>query len=136
MLSEAPFSITGVTGVPGQIWVTREVKGSKTSGSGGGGTMALRSGAVSETSPASETYFTVSLEFPKMSISWWRISSGEWPGKMRQLTLACAVCGSALLAWPATRRVATQVVRKLALKLGSVERRWMASASGGVVRMA
>ena len=29
---------------------------------------------------------------------------------MRQFTLARAFCGSALLAWPASRRVATQVV--------------------------
>ena len=34
---------------------------------------------------------------------------------MRQFTLACAICGSALFAWPASRRVATQVVRIVAL---------------------
>src|SRR5205085_5041742 len=33
------------------------------------------------------------------------------PGKTRQLTVAVARCGRALLAWPASRRVATQVVR-------------------------
>ncbi len=42
---------------------------------------------------------------------------------MRQFTMACAVCGRALLAWPAVRRVATQVVRKLELKLGSAAAR-------------
>ena len=77
-------------------WVKR-VSGSKTSLSGAGGTMALRSGAVSETSPASETYFTLSLGSAKRAINCWRISSGEWPGKMRQLTLACAVCGEGVV---------------------------------------
>ena len=95
MESLAPFSISGVTGRPGQICWVSEVSGSKTSGMGGGGTMALRSGAVSEMTPPSETYFTTSLSSPKMPISCRRISSGEWPGKMRQLTLACAICGSA-----------------------------------------
>jgi hypothetical protein len=103
---------------------------------GAGGTMALRSGAVSETAPESETNFTVSLSSPKMEISWRRISSGECPGKMRQLTMACAVCGSALLAWPAVRRVATQVVRKLALKVGWAERRAAAARSVGVAMTA
>ena len=37
---------------------------------------------------------------------------------MRQFTIACAVCGSALLAWPALSRVATQVVRKFAVEAG------------------
>jgi len=67
----------------------------KNFGDGRRGTMALRSGAVSEMTPPSETYFTTSLSSPKMPISCRRISSGEWPGKMRQLTLACAICGSA-----------------------------------------
>ena len=78
--------------------------------------MALRSGAVSETSPESDTYFTVSFASPKIAINCCRISSGEWPGKIRQFTLACAVCGSALLACPAASRVATQVVLKFAVE--------------------
>ncbi len=60
MESLAPFSITGVTGVPGQISCVIRVSGSKTSLIGAGGAMALRSGAVSATTPASETYFTLS----------------------------------------------------------------------------
>ena len=47
MESLAPFSITGVTGVPGQICCVMRVSGSKTSLIGAGGAMALRSGAVS-----------------------------------------------------------------------------------------
>ena len=35
------------------------------------------------------------------------------PGKMRQLTLAVARCGSAFSAWPASSSVATQVVRSV-----------------------
>src|ERR1700753_2734932 len=105
----------GVTGVPGQIAFTSLRIGSKTSGNGGGGTIALRSGAVSETTPVSATYFTESFGSSKSLMSSLRISSGECPGKMRQFTLACAVCGSALLAWPPERRVATHVVLKLEL---------------------
>src|SRR5437588_2996322 len=43
------------------------------------------------------------------------VSAGVSCGSTRQLTLARAVCGSALLAWPASSRVATQVVRITAL---------------------
>ena len=39
---------------------------------------------------------------------------------MRQLTLARARCGSALVAWPASSMVATQVVRSVAFQLGSL----------------
>ena len=35
--------------------------------------------------------FTMSRLSPKILMSCCRISSGEWPGKMRQFTLACAV---------------------------------------------
>src|SRR5690242_21874941 len=55
---------------------------------------------------------------------------------MRQFTLARAVWGSALLACPASRRVATQVVRMVALNTVSSESRAMAAWSGGVCRMA
>src|ERR1039457_1383157 len=119
MESLAPFSITGVRGVPGQRTCVSRVNGSKTAGIGAGGTIAFLSGAVSEISPASETNFTLSLSSAKIEISCLRISSGEWPGKMRQFAMACAVCGRALLACRADNLVATQVVRKLALKLGS-----------------
>ena len=41
--------------------------------------------------------------------------AGDTPGRMRQLTLALAICGSALVAWPPSSLVATQVVRIIAL---------------------
>ena len=47
-----------------------------------------------------------------------RICSGASPGKMRQLTLARAVCGRALGAWPPESMVATQVVRRRAFVVG------------------
>ena len=37
---------------------------------------------------------------------------------MRQLTLACARCGSAFGAWPALTIVATHVVRSMLFQLG------------------
>src|ERR1035438_8504230 len=123
MESLAPFSITAVTGMPGQIALVRRVSGWKTSGIGAGGAIGLRSGAVSETTYESETYFTASLSSAKIPINCLRISSGECPGKMRQFTIACAVWGRALLAWPALSRVATHVVLKFELKLGSALRR-------------
>ena len=45
-------------------------------------------------------------------------SSGRSSGSIRQFTLAAAVCGSALLAWPPSSRVATQVVRSTELNQG------------------
>ena len=45
--------------------------------------------------------------------------SAVTPGKMRQLTLARARCGSALVAWPPSSMVATQVVRIVAFQLTS-----------------
>ena len=45
--------------------------------------------------------------------------------------MARAICGRALFAWPASSRVATQVVRIVALYKGSAESRAMASAFGG-----
>src|ERR1035441_2955585 len=96
-----------VTGISGQMAFVNPVSGSKTSGMGAGGTIGFRSGAVSVTAPESDTYFTVSLSSPKSAINCCRVSSGECPGKMRQFTFACAVCGNALLATPALRRGAT-----------------------------
>src|SRR5512143_3082190 len=42
-------------------------------------------------------------------------AAGSAPGSMRQFTVARAVCGSALGAWPPSSIVATQVVRMSAL---------------------
>src|ERR1700722_6039726 len=45
-------------------------------------------------------------------------SSGEWPGRMRQFTFAWANSGSALLAWPASKRVGVQGVLSSAFVKG------------------
>ena len=66
----------------------------------------------------------------------WRISSEECPGRIRQFTLACARCGRALLACPASRRVATQVVCNVELSFASSDSRAIAAWSGGVCKIA
>jgi hypothetical protein len=48
---------------------------------------------------------------------------------------AAADCGKALLACPPERRVATQVVRMVALYFGIRDRCFMASSDGGVFRI-
>ena len=57
-----------------------------------------------------------------------RISSGEWPGKMRQFAFACADSGSAYWRTPAFSRVATQVVRKFELNSAPLALRRAAAA--------
>src|SRR5688572_21642022 len=47
--------------------------------------------------------------------------STVWPGTTRQLTVAVAAWGSALLAWPPASRVAVQVVRRTAFIRGEAE---------------
>ena len=123
--------------MPGQSAWVRRVSGSKTSLIGAGGTIALRSGAVSDHPPASETYFTVKLvvaeDGDQLLANFLRRMARkdpaihDWPAP---------ICGSALLAWPALSRVATQVVRKFELKLGSALSRAAAAMSGGVARIA
>ena len=54
-------------------------------------------------------------------------SAGGSLGSMRQFTVARALCGSALSAWPPSRRVATHVVRKSALNDGSRDSRVIAA---------
>ena len=63
------------------------------------------------------------------AISSCRIFFGLRPGKMRQLTLAVARCGSAFGAWPPAICVATQLVRRMAFDDGSFLSRSMAAAS-------
>ena len=53
---------------------------------------------------------TVIASLPRMATSVRRASSRVSSGSTRQLTTAVAVCGSALLACPASSRVATHVV--------------------------
>src|SRR5438067_9828888 len=57
-------------------------------------------------------------------------SSTGSPGITRQLTLAVANCGSALIAGPASSSVATQVVRNCALKNVLAASRATAGAAG------
>ena len=52
-----------------------------------------------------------STPWPAMLASVWRTSSIFTPGKMRQFTLATALCGKAFWACPPSSMVATQVVR-------------------------
>src|SRR5471030_384266 len=59
------------------------------------------------------------------------------PGKMRQLMLARARCGRALVAWPASSMVATQVVRSIAAQPASrLDTSATAAASCGLATMA
>ena len=58
------------------------------------------------------------------------------PGRTRQFTVARAVWGSALSAWPASRRVATHVVRRSALKNEDSDSRSAAAESGGSAEVA
>ena len=58
------------------------------------------------------------------------------PGKILQLITAAASCGSALFACPASTRVATHVVRRLALWEGERDRRAAAGKSGGTAATA
>src|SRR5215471_7419153 len=111
--SVAPISSCGITGTPGQRLAASALMGLMISGVSGGATLAsLRAGRVvtlicgSATSSASLSCTACALV----------------PGKMRQLMLASARCGKALLAWPPLIRVTTQVVRMVALNLGSVAR--------------
>ncbi len=95
----------GMTAAPGHMDAVMLSTGSSTSatrGEGGDGT----AGDVTVTCTA------VSFTTRRIVST---TASGCSSGSSRQLTLAAAVCGSALLAWPPSRRVATQVVRSTAL---------------------
>ena len=135
MESLAPVSITGVTGIPGQMACVKLVSGDQTSGSGAGGTIAERSGAVAPPR-LSPKHIPPSVGIGKDGDELLPTSSGEWPGRIRQFTMAWAICGRALLASPASSRVETQVVLNLALKAGSALSRAAADISGGVARIA
>src|SRR5262245_21829759 len=104
-LSVAPVLITGTTGTPGHIAAVIASTGritSAVSGDGGLG-FASRTGAM-VIRPSLTTLTRVS-----------RVRSAVSVGRMRQLTVARAVCGKAFSACPASIIVATQVVRIVAL---------------------
>ena len=58
------------------------------------------------------------------------------PGKIRQFTLARARCGSALVAWPASSIVATQLVWRTELWFGSRSTIARAASSSGFLSSA
>src|SRR5436190_13347576 len=103
--SVPPGCSIGTTGTPGHMALEILSIGPSTDGGnevGGGGALRVL-GMVTATFGSSTSLIRV-----------WRTSSGATPGKMRQLTLAVARCGRALVAWPALSIVATQVVRSMA----------------------
>src|SRR5262245_12340770 len=104
MPSVAPVSSVGTTGRPGKcVAARRSTTEYQEDVAGDGG---LLTGAVITLS------LILSPARRRRTVS---TSSPESPGRMRQLITARAVCGSALLAWPASTRVATHVVRRRAL---------------------
>src|SRR5580700_974628 len=101
----------GTTGTPGQNCAVSLSIGFRRAGvRGGGGEEGPRVSRVVTLTSGSAITRSRSA----------RTDSAETPGKMRQLMLARARCGSALVAWPASSIVATQVVRSVAFQLGSL----------------
>ena len=101
----APVDIVGISGTPGHMSSTI-------------GSIAPMISSVNGDGSEGVGSFTrvISMSvLPAISRSFASMSSGSWPGRMRQLTVASAVCGRALSAWPAASRVATQVVCSKAL---------------------
>src|SRR6202043_3356687 len=78
------------------------------------------SGGGGDVGPRVSSVVTLTAGSATNSSSFARTDSVLTPGKMRQLTIARARCGSALVAWPASSIVATQVVRSVAFQLGSL----------------
>src|SRR3954469_6820672 len=118
--SVAPVLITGTTTTPGNIALVNDSTLFMTSGRSGDGGLGLASLSNVTTTFGSAIVSTMVL----------RTDSGATPGRMRQFTLAVAICGSALFAWPPASRVATQVVRITEFQNGSrAERRAAAARS-------
>src|SRR6267378_5050910 len=109
--SVAPVDMVATRGTPGQVTFKTFSMACVTSGSSGdGGT-----GTTGTTFPSGVSCGTmVILTFGSFATrsSVLCTSSGSSPGKIRQLTLARAVCGSAFGAWPPKSMVATHVVCK------------------------
>src|SRR3954465_6814580 len=97
--------MTGPTTAPGYISLVSDSTRFITSGRSGDGLLGC----------ASSTNSTLTFGSATISISFALTDAGDTPGRMRQLTLALAICGSALVAWPPSSFVATQVVRIIAL---------------------
>src|SRR4051812_36809111 len=96
--SVAPVAITGTTTTPGHIASVIDSIGRISSGNSGEGALGF----------ASSMNDTATLGSATTSASFSLTAAGDSPGRIRQFTVAVAVCGSALLAWPPSTRVATQ----------------------------
>jgi hypothetical protein len=121
LLSVAPELMVGITGMPGQNSATSFSIGRISCGSNGDGALVVDL-VVGVTLICSSASTRTNV---------WRTSSIGSPGSTRQLTVARAVCGSALSACPASSLVATQVVRSCALYIGLADNRAAAATSGG-----
>ncbi len=95
----------GTTAAPGHIEAVMLSIGSSTSGTSGDD----GDGTAAEVTVICTAVSATSRRIVSMTVS------GDSSGSMRQFTLAAAVCGSALAAWPPSSCVATQVVRSTAL---------------------
>src|SRR6266478_3003542 len=122
--------MVGTTGRPGHKLCTVFSSASTTSGNNGdGGTPTC--GTIAPFAAFTGTIMTLTLGSAATLSSVLRTSSGSSPGIMRQLTLARAVCGSALGACPPVSIVATHVVCSSELKYGTCDNRRTAAGSGG-----
>ena len=101
----APVLITGTTTAPGNISLVSDSTAVITFGRSGDGLLGC----------ASSTNATVIFGSFRIPISVSFTATGETPGRMRQFTLALAICGSAFIACPPSSFVGTQVVRIMAL---------------------
>ena len=125
--SVAPGSMNGTTGTPGHIcWDTCSIGPSTLAGSGMGAAIELAPGG----------WVTVTVGSSIAATRSWRTSSAVCPGMIRQLRVALARWGRAFTAWPASSRVATQVVRSMAWSPGSRLSRASAALSCGLATMA
>src|SRR5208337_2327784 len=107
--SEAPVDIVGTIGIPGHMVAKVRSSAVVTSGSSGeGGTATMGMSFPSAVFSGTTVILTLGSAATRSNVL--RTLSGSSPGKMRQFTLARAVCGSALGAWPPDSIVATHVV--------------------------
>src|SRR4051812_29656831 len=111
MPSVAPVDIEGITGEPGKYLAASFSAGPMILGSSAGGWATGRIGR-------SGVIVTLGSPIGAVSAAW--VSAPVRPGNIRQLIVAAALWGSALLAWPPSSKVATQVVRSIEWKLRSV----------------
>src|SRR5579863_8998391 len=109
--SVAPGSSVVITGTLGHISCATSSIGFKVSGVNGAACASgpRTSGIVTDTAGSSTIFINCAFT-----------SSRDTPGKIRQLILALALCGNALVACPADNIVATQVVRSIACQFTSL----------------